>query len=697
MADGSPRELHPSYGLGRGVSSRCQRIRTACQRCASVSTRPLSARMVTMITDLILGTAGHIDHGKTSLIRCLTGTDTDRLPEEKRRGITIELGFAEMEVGPFRLGIVDVPGHEKFVRQMLAGATGMDLAMLVIAADDSVKPQTREHLDVLRFLDLPAGIVVLTKCDVADPDWIHLVEDEVRELLIGSFLEDAAIVRTSAITGEGMDEVRRALEAAAQIASSSERAQRNTGPFRMPIDRAFTIAGHGTVVTGSVAHGRVSVGDQLVIEPGDIAVRVRGLQNHDRVVESVQRGQRAAINLAGIHHDQVTRGHELASPGHLIPSKLVTVKLDTLPHAVRPLKNRSRARVHIGTAEVLATVALVGVDRLQPGESGFAQLFLTEPIVSNWNQPFVLRSESPVMTIAGGHVVVPEAKKIRRAGEDTVRQLQALLDPDELTRADAAIYWAEADCRDHGDLSRTAGISDSERVFQQLVQQRRILGLNVTGHRKRFIHARRLDEYAARIAGLLVKLHDEHPLSSVFDRDHLASQFAYLGGTSVFDAVIHRMSQVGQVRLTDRGIGLAERGPQLSKGEQELLRQLIERFRDAAFQPPTVKECQQQVTKNQKSVPQLVALAANDGDLIEISSDYYLHRDVEARLRQILTEAMPDGAGLTLSEIRELLGTTRKYAVPICEYLDRIGFTSRDGDLRRLKQAPVKESDGVGS
>ena len=246
-----------------------------------------------MKIDLILGTAGHIDHGKTTLIRSLTGTDTDRLPEEKRRGITIELGFAELDLGDYRLGIVDVPGHERFVRQMLAGATGIDLALLVVAADDSVKPQTREHLDVLRLLDIQAGVIALTKVDMADSGWIDLVEDEVRELVRGTFLERAPIVRTSAVTGQGMDELRGALHAAA-AAAHERSAQRLKAPFRMAIDRSFTVAGHGTVVTGSVATGSVQVGDSLLLEPGEIEVRVRGLHNHDRPVERVQRGHRAS-------------------------------------------------------------------------------------------------------------------------------------------------------------------------------------------------------------------------------------------------------------------------------------------------------------------------------------------------------------------------------------------------------------------
>ena len=634
--------------------------------------------------DLILGTAGHIDHGKTSLIRALTGTNTDRLPEEQKRGITIELGFAELEIDDYRLGIVDVPGHEKFVRQMLAGATGMDLALLVVAADDSVKPQTREHFDVLRILDLPAGVIALTKCDVADPDWIGLVEEEIRELVKGSFLQDAPIVQTSSAENIGIDELRGVLASAAEQVVQ-QRSDRLDGPFRMAIDRAFTIEGHGTVVTGSVSYGKCSVGDHLLTEPGNLEVRVRGLQNHDSAAESVQRGQRAAINLAGIHRDDVTRGHELISPGHLIASRLITVQIQMLDDVQRPLKNRAKVRLHVGTTEVLATVALFDCDKAEAGQHVFAQLFLSESIVASWNQAFVLRSESPIETIAGGRIVVPVADKIKKPTSDQLTMMRQLQSSDELDRASAAIYFVGGDHEGHKELSRTAGISDTESVYQALCDRGDVVRVAKSAQREIRMHRLVCDEIQVRIAGALNRLHDENSLRTMFDRSTVANQFAYLGSSAVIDALLRRMEKEKTIRLTEKGIGLADRGPKLSKNEKVVLAELIQKFADAKFQPPTVKECQQTATKNQSSVPQLITLAASDGDLVEISSDYYLHADVEQELKSRLTEAMADG-GLTLSEIREMLGTTRKYAVPICEYLDRTGFTVRDGDLRRINK-----------
>ena len=639
-----------------------------------------------MITDLILGTAGHIDHGKTSLIRALTGTDTDRLPEEKRRGITIELGFAELVLGSYRLGIVDVPGHERFVRQMLAGATGMDLALLVVAADDSVKPQTREHFEVLRLLDLPAGVIALTKCDLADPEWVDLVEAEVRELVQGTFLDHAPLVRTSAETGAGLDELKTALAAAAATAAAA-RSARQQAPFRMAIDRAFTIAGHGTVVTGSVSSGQASVGDQLMIQPGAIEVRVRGCQNHDRIVETIHRGQRAAINLAGVRHDQLTRGHELASPGHLVPSRLITANIALLPSAPRPLKNRDRVRLHVGTAEILSIVRLLETDRLEAGTSGFAQLFLGAPAVTVWRQPFVLRSESPLFTIGGGRVLVPQAEKLRKPTSEVFDQLRSLSSEDTLVRGGAALYFSQKGNWQAGDLSRTAGIEASREITEQLRQNGDLMEIIASPRRTVRLHRLMLEQWFARFARALQRLHDRQPLRAMLDRTQLTSRFEYLGDSLFIDAVLQQMAREGKIRLNDKSIALASHKPQLSATEQELLDTLIERYEKAMYQPPTTKECQQAEAKHEPTIKKLIELAAANGTLVHIGGDLYLHHDAESKMRELLREKMSGRDGLTLSEIRELLSTTRKYAVPFCEYLDRIGFTRRVGDLRVLGTA----------
>lgn len=639
-----------------------------------------------MTTDLILGTAGHIDHGKTSLIRALTGTDTDRLPEEKRRGITIELGFAELTVGPYRLGIVDVPGHERFVRNMLAGATGMDLAMLVVAGDDSVKPQTREHLDILRLLDLHAGVIALTKCDLVDAGWLELVEEEIRELVRGTFLASAPLIRTSAATGEGLDALKDALERAAAQAAASGRGSDRDAPFRMAIDRTFTIEGHGTVVTGSVSSGCAAVGSELRIEPSGTLVRVRSLQNHDRSVSEIHRGQRAAINLAGVHHDEILRGQELASPGHLVPSRVLTVQLTLLKGLPWPLKHRSRVRLHVGTAELMCSVLLLDRDRVQPGESAPAQLLLQQPAVTVWNQPFVVRSESPVLTLGGGRVLDPNASRLRHATEPDLEMLRELAAPEPGRRAAATLYFAGLRGWNVEDLPRTAGIRDFGPLADMLRQQGVLREIRLSPTRQLRVHERVFQQVADRIEAALRRLHEQHPLRSTLDRWQLANGFRYLGDDVVLEAVLRWMQEQQRIRLTDRGVALVGQGPKLSQNERKLLAEIVARYRCAGLAAPTVKELQQQTARNQQAVPQLVALAAADGDLVQVADQYYLHADVDRELQQRLRTHMQATAGLTMSEIREILDTTRKYAVPYCEYLDQIGFTVRQGDLRLLSE-----------
>ncbi len=639
-----------------------------------------------MTSDLILGTAGHIDHGKSTLIRALTGVDPDRLPEEKRRGITIELGFAELLLEDFRLGIVDVPGHERFVRNMLAGATGMDIALLVVAADDSVKPQTLEHLEILRLLDLEFGVIALTKSDLVDPGWAELVEEEIRSLVADSFLGRAPIVRTSTMTGEGLDELKSHLLEAAQRVAASGRMARAQGPFRMAIDRTFSIAGHGTVVTGSVSSGHVAVGEELMIEPGAVKARVRGIHNHDRGVEDIHRGQRAAINLGGVHHDQIRRGQELCAAGHLVPSRLITVEVSLLESAPRPLKNRARVRLHVGTAELLTTIRLLDTELLQPGDTAFAQLFLSEPTVTVWGQPLVIRSESPVITVGGGRVVDPDAERIRKPTDEILEMLRKSKSGEPLERASAALYFSGLRDWKPSDLARTAGIEAGDVAMAALREQGELCEIRVSPTRNLHVHRQVLRQLCDRIAVVLDQLHDEFPLRTVFDRAVVANRFRYLD-ESILQACLKLMVGDQRLKFGANGIALVGRGPKLSQNEQKLLNELVEKFRDAGIRAPSLKECQEQATRNQAAVGQLLELAAANGDLVELNSELYLHAEVETNIRQRLGEAMAGGKGLTLSEIREILETTRKYAVPLCEYFDRIGFTKRQGDVRVLAEA----------
>ena len=637
-----------------------------------------------MHKDFILGTAGHIDHGKTSLIGALTGTNTDRLPEEKKRGITIELGYAHLQLDEFRLGVVDVPGHEKFVRQMLAGATGIDLALLVVAADDSVKQQTREHCEILRILDLPAGVIALTKCDLVEPDWLDLVEDEVRQLVSGTFLADAPIVRTSSHTGMGIEELKAAIGKQAAIAQADERQQRIHAPFRMAIDRTFTIAGHGTVVTGSVSSGSAKVGDQLEIQPGGHQVRIRGIQNHDSSAEEVHRGQRGAINLAGVHHNETQRGDELAASGHLVPSKLLMADLFVLSSTVKPLKDRTRVRFHIGTAEVMCNVRLLEGETIKPGESGLVQLYLQDPTVAAWNQPFVIRSESPMFTIGGGRVLHPEAARIKSATESELVQLRKMQNDDPLERAAASLYLSDDLNWSPDRLSRTAGVANEAEVTNALIESNQFRKVKISASRDAIVHSERVAELCDRVCKSLKRLHDNFPLRFSHPMTELENEYRYLNQPAILTLVIKELKQQKRIQIVAGSVSLDGHGPKLSKGERVLMETLIGSLRDAGVETPTSQQLQKDAVKNKDSVPQLLDLASQNGTLHKIQDGYFLHCDTLDEIKSKLIEAFANKPELSMSEIRDLIGTSRKYAVPLCEYLDKIEFTVRDKDIRRL-------------
>jgi selenocysteine-specific elongation factor len=646
-----------------------------------------------MHTDLILGTAGHIDHGKTSLIGALTGTNTDRLPEEKKRGITIELGYAHLDLEPYRLGIVDVPGHEKFVRQMLAGATGIDLALLVVAADDSVKQQTREHCEILRILDLPAGVIAITKSDLVEPDWLELVEEEVRQLVSDTFLKESPIVFTSSKTGAGMDELKSAIGDACAIAAADQRQNRISGPFRMAIDRTFTIAGHGTVVTGSVSSGRAQVGDQMEIQPGGHEVRIRGIQNHDSSSDEVHRGQRAAINLAGVHHNETQRGDELGALGHLVPTTILTVELFLLSSVIRPLKDRTRIRFHIGTAEIMAVVRLLDCEAIEPGQTGLAQLFLQEPAVATWNQPFVIRSESPVFTLGGGRVLHSEATRIKNPTELDLTHLNNMKSDEPATRAASSVFLSADLAWTPERLPRTAGVNETEQVAKELVKSNALREIKISASRNAVVHADRLAQLSDRVCKSLKRLHENNPLRFAHPVTEIENEYRYMNQPELVKLVIRELTKAKKVQVVAGSITLDGFGPKLSKGERALMEDIIAGLKAEGIETSGVKAIQKKATKNKDSVPQLLELASQSGVLVKVDKDYYLHSDVAEEIKAKLSESFSSKPEMTMSEIRDIMETTRKFAVPICEYLDSSGFTIREGDKRRLNVVEQPESE----
>jgi selenocysteine-specific elongation factor len=643
--------------------------------------------------DLVIGTAGHIDHGKTALVRALTGVDTDRLPAEKQRGITIDLGFASLDMGDVALALVDVPGHERFIRNMLAGATGLDLALFVVAADDSVMPQTREHLEILRLLRLEAGVIALTKCDLAEPTWLALVEDEVRLLVAGTFLEGAPVVRTSSATGDGIDALRSALGDCARSAPAAV----DPGPFRMAIDRAFTVAGHGTVVTGTVASGSVSVGEELEWMPEGRTVRVRGLQRHEKPVESVGRGTRAAVNVVGVHHTEVRRGQELAAPGYLKPARVLSVAVQATEEAARPLRHRGRYRLHLGTAEVTATLSILERDRVEvrPGDGVTAQLLLAEPVTAVWGQPFVLREESPAATLGGGRVLRPTGRRLRRRDVAELERLRALGDPDPSARSRAAIESFGLRPWGRLDLCREAGVPTSrfDAIVAAMEAGGDLVEVPVGPHRTSRLIGGAVAALEDRVVRALDRLHAASPRQSAIPRGHLASALADLESDALVSGLVERLRGRGKVVCDARTVALKGFEPKLSQGERKLKVELLESVRRGGFSPPDVADLTAGAGNRGPVVPDLLAILRDEERLTQVSPQLFLDADTAAELRRRVLERLKDGGTMTMADLRDLLGTSRKYAVPIGEYLDRLGLTLRDGDIRRLAPgAPATEA-----
>lgn len=633
--------------------------------------------------DLILGTAGHIDHGKTSLVKALTGIDCDRLPEEKARGITIDIGFAILNLGDYRLGIVDVPGHERFVKNMLAGATGIDLAVLVIAADDSVMPQTREHLEILKLLGLRRGLIALTKCDLVDETTREVAELEIRELVQGSFLADAPIVRTSAHTGEGIDELKQ------RIAGLCQQVEGRTSleTFRMAIDRSFIVQGHGTVVTGSVTSGTVKVGDEVEWLPRGERVRVRSLQNHDQAVEEVHRGMRAAINLAGVHHEDVIRGQEIATPGYLVPSRVLTIRLHCLKDVKRPIKHRSPVRFHLGTSELLGSVSLLDCDAIEPGAWGLAQVFLEEPATATWGQPFVVRESSATQTLGGGQVLQPVARKVRRRHLEMLERIERLWTGDAEQRAVTVAWFGGFGGFTAADLVRGANLApdQAEPMIATLRERGDLIELAIGQARKVLLHGDMVKELEDRLLQALARLHEQFPLMSGHDRQRVQSQLDYIGDDALVHATVERLIRRKLVVGDLRRIARADFKPKLSGNQRKLKDKIVAVHLESRFQPPEPATFAPQAGGNAASLKDLFEVCVAEGFLVPIAEGIYLHADVEAEMRRAVTDRLNTGGpGLTVAEIRDLLGTTRKFAVPLCEYLDRAGVTRREGDLRLL-------------
>ena len=638
---------------------------------------------------VVVGTAGHIDHGKSALVRALTGTDPDRLKEEKARGITIDLGFAHLTERDVHVAFVDVPGHERFIKNMLAGVGGIDLVVLVVAADESVMPQTREHFDICRLLRVPLGLVALTKADLVDAETLELARLEIRELVAGSFLDAAPIVAVSSKTGAGLDEFRAALSGVARATAG----RRADGVARLPVDRVFSMKGFGTVVTGTLVSGRLHVDDDLAIVPGDRRVKVRGVQVHGQRHDEVLAGQRAAVNVGGVEVEEIERGQNLVTPDVFEQTRLADGVIETLPDA-RPLKHGARVRFHQGTAEILGRVALIGppgdsVSAIAPGSRAFVRLRLEQPAVLARGDRYILRAYSPSTTIAGGHVLDPKSPRgaIRtQAALDRLRGLD--FDPGDGADREPAEFRAAAVFVDEAGAAGFPITAMTSRVGVNPRRAAAQIDRLVAGHQAVragavLVAPKIFDRLKTDVVSLLGGHHRQQPLSEGVPREEVRERLFGRGHPAVFERALDELAAAGTIVVRDR-LALSTHRVSLSP-EEEMAHTSIERlFRDAGLKPPDAAALAADAGVAPSVADRVVKLLQREKVLVRIDTLLF-HDQALKQLKQDVSALKAErgaNAKIDVATFKERFAVTRKFAIPLLEYLDRERVTRRVGEVR---------------
>ncbi|MEK6325060.1 MAG: selenocysteine-specific translation elongation factor [Acidobacteriota bacterium] len=655
---------------------------------------------------IIVGTAGHIDHGKTALVKALTGIDADRLKEEKQRGITIDIGFADLALGDFRFGFVDVPGHERFVKNMLAGAHGIDLVMLVVAADESVMPQTREHFDICRLLHVKSGLIALTKSDLVDEELLELARAEVEDFVDGSFLEGAPIIAVSSRTGEGIEELKETL---ANLAASVEPKMKSAVP-RLPVDRAFSIKGFGTVVTGTLIAGELAVGDELEIMPAGVRARVRNVQVHGQDTERALAGQRTAINLQGLNLEQVERGSVLAPAGRLQATLMIDARLEVLPSAPRPLTQRGRVRLHHGTAEVMARVVILkgsgfrvqgfGLEAesenpelgtrnsergfIEPGGSAIVQLRLEEPMTALPGDRFIIRSYSPQVTIGGG--VMIDALPLKHRIRDIVARgwLEQLEEADLAERVAIFIEMSGIHAMSQAEIAARTGASDEQitATTQELKRTSRIF--EVTAAPLVLLSGESYRALATGVMEMLAEHHRREPLSLGLSREEVRDRVFGHVRPEIFRAVVARLGEEGKVAAERDALRLASHHPALTGSDEAAKNTLEAAFKASGLQARTLEETAAAAGIKIELARKLYNLIASERRVVRIG-DFVFHADSIEDLKTRVRAQKPINPKMDVSVFKEITGgLTRKYAIPLLEYLDRERITRRTGNDREI-------------
>lgn len=635
---------------------------------------------------IIVGTAGHIDHGKTALVKALTGIDADRLKEEKQRGITIDIGFANLALGDFQFGFVDVPGHERFVKNMLAGAHGLDIVMLVIAADESVMPQTREHFDICRLLHVKSGLVALTKSDMVDEELLELARAEIEDFIDGSFLEGAPVIAVSSRTGEGIEELKNTLVNLAEKIESKATA----AVSRLPIDRAFSIKGFGTVCTGTLIAGEIKTGDELEILPAGLKARVRNLQVHGHDTDRAFAGQRTAVNLQGINLDNVERGAMLAPAGRLQATSMIDARLELLSSAPRPLTQRARVRLHHGTAEVMARIVLLGASRgnsqlqIEPGGNRIVQLRLEQPILALPGDRFIIRSYSPQVTIGGGIILDALPEKHRISDREALARLEQIEQSDEVSRTAAFIEMAGARAITIHEIGARTGATNDQiaETAEDLIKSGR--AFEVSNSPLTLLSAESQTALATKVIELLSMHHKREPLSLGVSREEVRERVFGTSRAEVFRAVVARLVEEGKVAAEREALRLASHRPALTDADMASKQALEAAFKTAGLHAATLEETASTAGIKIDLARKLYNLLAAEGRIQRIG-DMVFHVDSIEDLKGRISAQKSVNPKIDVAVFKEITGgLTRKHAIPLLEFLDRERITRRVGNEREI-------------
>jgi len=626
----------------------------------------------------VIGTAGHIDHGKTALVKAVTGIDTDNLPEEKERGITVNIGFAHLSDN---ITIIDVPGHERLIKNMVAGVSTIDLVLFVIAADDGIMPQTREHLDIVKLLGIQHGIFVITKSDLVEKEWIKLVSDEIRNLLSDTAFKNAPIVTTSVNTGEGIEDLSKLLlQELSKIPPKQD-----LEIFREPIDRAFNVKGFGTVITGTVLGGSLKTGDPVEIQPSGIQSRVRTLQTHDSEVKEVRAGFRAAVNIAGMELNQIQRGHVLVQPDFYRPVEIINARLTILKSSTKSVKTNQRVRLHIHTAEIIARIIIPDKNELKSGESAFVQIRLEQPVHAAYQDRFIIRQYSPQITIGGGVVLKTNPHRFQKKQlsvfQQTMRSLESN-DPREkiLSSFDDQSYQPSSLV----ELKVLTNISyaELERIINDLISKQELFSQKI-GQKSVYYSRRQLEYILKKLVYELQQYHKLFPNRPGMNEKELSSRLEKLFSPESLQLAIKFGLARNEMKLEKQEIRLADFNPQFSSKEAKLLEQMSQHYLKAKFTPPTWKEALAIFAVSEKELKELMILLRNQGELVFVDETLAFHKEAINEIQEKIKEFFKQKSEMSVGEFKEITGTTRKHAIPLLAYFDNLEITERVGDVRK--------------